>query len=86
MASSKKESQGFLLEEIRAQQKLILEVLTGLTEKSERLTHRVERVEQKVEFYSSALLGHSNELQGLRRDVRHLAERIEESLKVHAVT
>lgn len=82
--SSEKERFEVLLEEIRSQFKLVLESLSQLTERVEKLEHRVNRLEQKVDLFGSALLGHSNEVQGLRRDVRALTERFDIHQKEHA--
>lgn len=73
-----------LLEEMRSQFKLVLESLSQLTERVEQLEHRVNRMEQKLDLFGSALLGHSNEIQGLRRDVRALTERMEAHERLHA--
>ena len=89
--SSEKERFEVLLEEMRSQFRLVLESLSGLTgrveaveKRMERLEHRLERVEQKMELLQSALLGHSTDVQGLRRDVRSLTERFEIHQKEHA--
>ncbi len=79
-----KERFEILLEEMRSQFKLVLESLSQLTERVEQLEHRVNRLEQKMDLFQSAFIGHSNDVQGLRRDVRALTERFEDHLKAHA--
>jgi len=73
------------MEEMRSQFRTVIEGLTTLTGRVERLEYRLERVEQKIELLQSAILATSNDMQGLRRDVRSLTERFEDHLKAHTV-
>ncbi len=82
--SNEKERFEVLMEEMRAQFQIVIEGLTALKKQMERLEHRMEKVEQQVDLLQSALLGHSSEVSGLRRDVRGLTERFEIHQKEHA--
>lgn len=86
-----KERFEILLKEVRSQQKLILEGITELKERVERVEFRLGRLEQVCDGFQTAIIAHSNEIRRLQHDVQvlqhevaKLTERFEEYVKTHA--
>lgn len=80
-----------LLEEVRSQQKLILEQVSGLPERLEGVEFRLGRIEQDTSSFPRAFIENSGELrrlqhdiQKLQHDVVKLTERFEVHQKEHA--
>lgn len=70
--SGEKERFEVLYEELRSQQKLILEQVSGLPERLERVEFRLGRIEQDTSTFPRAFIENSNELRRLQHDVQKL--------------
>ncbi|GEM_PF-5472820 len=75
-----------LLEEVRAQQKLILERVNGLPERLDRVEFRLGRIEQDNNGFRVAIISNSTELQRLQHDVQklqHEVAKLTERFEIH---
>ncbi len=87
---SEKERFEVLMEEMRSQFRIVIEGLTALTQRVERLEQRMESLEQRMERLQldvrrleSAILANTTDVMDLRRELLKFTERFEEHEKLH---